>query len=258
MRTVLLVILVGLAVWALPLDPRQLSVGGLSAMGDFLVAALHPAVVDEGGLGVALLPVAAAALRGTMVFAVSSLGIAMIAAVPLGVLSATRLWQGRRGRRLCAAARVLSAAMRAVHELIWAIVLLAALGLSHAVGVVAIAIPYTGILARVLGALLDEAPDDTVAVLRAGGAGPWQAAALGLLPRVVPDWLACCFSRLECAMRSSAVLGFFGFPTLGYHIHAAAGHLHYREVWTFLYALLALIVAMDLWSGAIRRRLVPR
>ena len=32
--------------------------------------------------------------------------------------------------------------------------------------------------------------------------------------------------------------------------------LHYREVWTYLYALAALVITFDIWSGAIRRRLV--
>jgi phosphonate transport system permease protein len=63
------------------------------------------------------------------------------------------------------------------------------------------------------------------------------------------------FYRFECALRSSAVLGFFGYPTLGYYVAASAENLYYGEVWTYLYALFALIVVVEWWSGSIRRKI---
>jgi phosphonate transport system permease protein len=62
--------------------------------------------------------------------------------------------------------------------------------------------------------------------------------------------------RFECALRASAVLGFFGLPTIGFYLSASFENLHYREVWTFLYALIVLVVITDCWSAAMRRRLV--
>ena len=65
----------------------------------------------------------------------------------------------------------------------------------------------------------------------------------GLLPRALPDMCAYAFYRFECAVRSSAVLGFFGFPTLGYSIAQSFENLHYGEVWTYLYMLMVLVIA---------------
>jgi phosphonate transport system permease protein len=62
--------------------------------------------------------------------------------------------------------------------------------------------------------------------------------------------------RFECGLRSSAVMGFMGVLTLGYYIDASFENRHYHEVWTYLYALIALIVFFEKWSDAIRRRLV--
>ena len=56
-------------------------------------------------------------------------------------------------------------------------------------------------------------------------------------------------------MRSSAVMGFFGIMTLGYYLQPAFDEQHYREVWTYLYALILLIAAADWWSALVRRRL---
>ena len=60
----------------------------------------------------------------------------------------------------------------------------------------------------------------------------------------------------NAAMRSSAVLGFFGFQTIGYHLELSYKSLHYREVWTLLYALLIVVWALEIWSHALRRSAV--
>ena len=56
-------------------------------------------------------------------------------------------------------------------------------------------------------------------------------------------------------LRSAAVLGLFGFPTLGLYIRQSFASTSYGEVWTYLYALLGLVLAFEAWSGALRRRL---
>ena len=104
--------------------------------------------------------------------------------------------------------------------------------------------------------MIDEAPRDAAAALRAAGASPLQVFVFGLVPLALPDMFAYAFYRFECALRSSAVLGFFGFPTLGYYVAASFENLQYGEVWTYLYALFALVLLVEMWSGAIRRRMV--
>ena len=68
----------------------------------------------------------------------------------------------------------------------------------------------------------------------------------------MPDILAYSFYRFECALRSSAVLGFFGYPTLGFYIAASFENLYFGEVWTYLYTLFLLVALVDVWSGRIR------
>ena len=52
------------------------------------------------------------------------------------------------------------------------------------------------------------------------------------------------------------MLGFFGFPTLGYSIFQAFENLHFGEVWTYLYTLILLVIAVEMWSAALRTRFV--
>lgn len=250
---------------------------------EFAAAALRPALAYEGasipeGAPPLLLKALGGAWR-TVVFAAAAMGLALLAGLPLGILGSATFWASdplatgaasaargrlrRRARRilvppLFAGLRVLIALLRSIHELLWAVLLLAAFGLNTTSAVIAIAIPYAGTLAKIFSEMLDEAPRGSADALRALGASPTQVFLVGVLPRAAADMSAYAFYRFECAVRSSAVLGFFGFPTLGYYLSLSFENLHYREVWTYLYVLLALIVFLELWSSSLRRRLVVR
>ncbi len=265
------------AAWELELDPGDLipGAGGLEIAGEFFSRALSPALTYEADFvpeGAApLWRKALAASRTTVVFAAAAISLSVVFGLVLGFLASTAWWiddpacDERRiaclARRTLAPAvygvtRTLIAFLRSVHELLWAVLFLAALGRSNVTAVIAIAIPYTGTLAKVFSELIDEAPREAAAALRSAGASPLQVFVFGLLPQALPDMSAYAFYRFECALRSSAILGFFGYPTLGYYIAASFENLHYGEVWTYLYTLLILVAVVDVWSGALRRGFV--
>jgi len=266
------------AAGALHLDLCQLlpGPGGIEVAKDFFSRALSPAWTYESGAvieGAAPLPLKAlAAARQTVIFAAAAMSLAILIGLPLGFIASAAWWEqdpvlgeaGGRWRRsfvatgLHGGSRIFIALMRSIHELLWAVLFLAAFGLSHLSAVVAIAIPFGGTLAKVFSEMIDEAPRDSAEALRGVGASQIQVFLFGLLPRALPDFGAYTFYRFECALRSSAILGFFGFPTLGYYIAASFENLYYGEVWTYLYTLFLLVALTDWWSGALRRRLVAR
>ncbi len=231
--------------------------GGLRLAADFFGRAFSPALAfegsySEGGSCAVLLQALRAAVQ-TVVFAAAAVSLALVAGLALGFLGASAWWPDRRAALVTAPVRLLAALMRSVHELIWAVLLLAAFGTDPLVAVIAIAIPYAGTLAKVCAEMIDEAPRDAAGALTAAGATPLQGFLVGLLPRAAPDLAAYTFYRFECALRSAAVLGFFGFPTLGYYLSVSFENLHYGEVWTYLYVLFVLVLAVDWWSGRLRR-----
>jgi phosphonate transport system permease protein len=266
-RLVLLLIAVaGLwAAWELALDPRGLAPdgGGLRLAGRFLAAAASPALTYEAPFvpeGTEPLAVKIARAAGaTVVFAAAATSLSLAAGAAMALL-ASRAWWSHDGRRRGPFAnaaygftRAVIALSRSVHELLWAVLFLAAMGLTPLAAVVAIAIPYSGVFAKVFSEMLDEAPRDTAEALRDAGASPLRAFLFGLVPRALPDMTGYAFYRFECALRSAAVLGFFGIPTLGYYVHQSFANAHYHEVWSYLYALFVLVVTVDWWSGAVRR-----
>jgi len=254
------------------LIPRE---GGRSVLGLFFEGALSPAMTYEAASvppgTPPLIDKVFDAVWTTLLFAVAGMSLAMVLGLVFGFLGATSWWRdegdgsplGSGALRklmptLYGGVRVLIALMRSVHELLWAILFLVAFGLNNFSAVVAIAIPYGGTLAKVFSEMLDECPRESARSLRAIGAGPLKVFLFGLLPRALGDMSAYSFYRFECAVRSSAVLGFFGYPTIGYYLKLSAENVHYREVWTYLYALIALILLVELWSSRLRERIVIR
>ena len=270
-RRAVLVLLAVAGIWAaleLELGPRGLvpDAGGLRLVGKFIGAALTPALTYEAdfvpeGTSPLLLKIAAA-VATTVTFAAAATSLALVAGGALAFVASHRFWAGRAGSGrvlgpvVFGASRVVIAVSRSIHELLWAVLFLSAMGLTPLAAVVAIAIPYSGVFAKVFSEMLDEAPRDTADALRDAGASPVRAFLFGLVPRAMPDMTGYAFYRFECALRSAAVLGFFGIPTLGLYVQQSFANAHYHEVWSYLYAMFLLVVTVDGWSGAVRRGMV--
>ncbi|MGB0952265.1 MAG: PhnE/PtxC family ABC transporter permease [Planctomycetota bacterium] len=236
---------------------------GADLVKDFLAAAFRPAFTYEttGFLPENAPPFllkVAMGLWNTLVYAIAAISLAFVAGLGLGVLASASFWKARPAAfgMVRWPLRFLLTAMRSVHELLWALILLAALGLNPAAAVLAILIPYAGTLGKVFSEMLDENDGRPADALDQIGAAPLQVFLFGRLPRALPDIAAYTFYRFECAVRSSAVLGFFGFTTVGLYLKQSFENLHYREVWTYLYGLILVVLLLEAWSAQLRRRFV--
>ena len=151
------------------------------------------------------------------------------------------------------AVRALCIAVRSVHELFWALLLMQVLGIGAATGVLAIAIPYAGIFAKVFAEQAEEADPRPARALP-----PGTDAISRFLWAKVPLTLGAMWTyglyRLECGLRSSAVLGFVGLPTLGFQLDSFFKQGHYGAASAIMILYVVLIASLRLWM---RARLVP-
>ena len=142
--------------------------------------------------------------------------------------------------------RPFCAFIRSIHEIFWALIFLQGFGLTPVTGVLAIAIPYAGIFAKVYSEILEEAD---VSALRAVPHGTGHLATFFYVrvPDVYTHLKTYTLYRLECGLRSSAVLGFVGLPTLGFHLESAFKQGHYSEVSALLILFYLLIATIRIW-----------
>jgi len=145
------------------------------------------------------------------------------------------------------------AVVRAIHELFWALIFLQLFGLSPLTGILAIGIPYAGIIAKVYAEILEEADPGPLQAVPSGTG----RASLFLFVRLPDAWAhfrTYSLYRLECGLRSSAVLGFVGLPTLGFHLESAFKQGHYSEVAALLLLFYVIIASIRIW---VKKPLLP-
>lgn len=216
----------------------------------FFVAAAHPQ------LDAAFLRLAWRSSLTTLAYATLGTALALAIGVVVGPLVSQAWWRGRRRSWQVAwvVSRVALVIPRGVHEVIWGLFLLSVLGLDPLVAVLAIGIPFGAVTAKVFSEILDETDQRPYLALRAAGAGRLASLAYGLAPAAFPDLLSYGFYRFECAIRAAAILGLVGAGGVGFQIALSFQSLRYEEMWTFLYALVLLSGAADLWSATVRGR----
>jgi phosphonate transport system permease protein len=220
---------------------------GTAQFGRFAAAALSPA------LDAAFLGVLAGSVLVTVAYAAAGTALALALGAVGAVLVSRSTWGRRRAGWL--AARGLLAVPRGLHEAVWGLLLVNLLGLDPWVGVLAIALPYGAVTAKVVADLVDEVPRGAYRALRAAGAGRPVAALYGLLPPAAGGLLSWSVYRLECAVRSAVVLGMVGAGGLGYQLALSFASLRWEQVWSAVYALSLLCLVADTAGRAVRRRL---
>ncbi|MFT7620719.1 MAG: phosphonate transport system permease protein [Planctomycetota bacterium] len=266
----ILLVVTGICISGLDLFGDGRPEGGVSQLKDFAGAAFRPTMTSESDGLTNLWPGLLEAIETTIAVAFAAMSLAIVGGFVLGCLASEAFWETdfviTEDRRLRFSRKVLRpfillsvrsfmGLMRSVHELFWATLGVAIFGLSVTCGILALAIPYAATLGRIYAELIDETERDSAQALRDCGGSSLGVFAFGLLPRAASSMLSYTFYRFDCALRSSAILGFIGFPTLGLSIRNAVRYDYYHEAWTYLYILFFILIATEVVSGLMRRRI---
>lgn len=140
--------------------------------------------------------------------------------------------------------RISLAFMRAIHELFWALIFLQIFGLSTMSAILAIVIPYSATLAKVYSEILQE-NDTFIDELR--GKDRVSYFIYTKVPDALPHLISYTRYRFECAVRSSAILGFVGVTTLGYYLSSSFMQGTYNEVWVILILFYLILASIKYW-----------
>lgn len=229
----------------------------LAVMGGFLGQFFPP------NLGGDFLALVLKATLETLAMATAGSALAMLLAVPLGLvlthsLSVSRIGPGPErglGEALRALARFALLLLRGIPELVWALLLVRAFGLGPAAGVLALALTYGGMLGKVYAEILESGDTRPARVLLETGSGRLMAFFYGLLPGAAQELASYTIYRWECAVRASVIMGFVGAGGLGQLMDQSMKMLNGGEVSTILIVFLLLVLLADAISVFLRRLL---
>ena len=148
--------------------------------------------------------------------------------------------------------------MRAIPEIVIALILIFILGGGPIPAVLAIAFHTAGALGKLFSKSAENADLKPLEGLASTGASWAQQIWLGILPQVAPNWLSYALLRFEIHIRASAILGFVGSGGIGYDLKLALqwGGGKYDQVVAIFALLFLAIMTFDQLSSFARNRLV--
>lgn len=195
------------------------------------------------------------ALIETVNIAAVSTLIGALLAIVLSLLSTRGL---ARWPRLIPLFRRMADIMRAIPEIVIALVMIFVLGGGPVPAMIAIAFHTAGALGKLFSEVNENADLKPVDGLSSVGANWMQKMLLGVVPQVAPNWLSYALLRFEINIRASAILGFVGAGGLGYELKTAIqwGQGKYDDAAAMFILLILTIIFFDQVSSYYRDRLV--
>jgi phosphonate transport system permease protein len=225
----------------------------LKFLGDFFPPSLDPSFLKM------------IAMEAWKTIAIATVGIflALILAIPMTLISTRVLSISSLSGNmnllpfaLRQTIRLILIFMRSIPELIWALVFVRVVGLGPAAGVLAIALTYAGMLGKIYGEILESGNTDSSESLLRNGAGRLQTFFYAVLPQNLTELTSYTVYRWECAIRSSAVLGFVGAGGLGQQMDNSMRMFNGSEVATILIIFMILVALSDSFSYLLRKQIV--
>ena len=213
-------------------------------MGRFLAELLHPATGATF-----LFKVLMAALE---TLAMSALGTLLAAILGLALALPASKAHSQDSARWREPTRLLLNALRSTPELVWAALLLIAVGLGPFAGTLALGLHTSGVLGRLFAESLENAAPAPGFALRLRGVDETRVFLYATLPQVLPQLMSYTLYRWENNIRAAAVLGVVGAGGLGQLLAFHMGLFQMSETSTILLAMLALVAVVDALSYLIR------
>lgn len=198
----------------------------------------------------------AALARATWVtFQIATLGslLGALLALPLGLLAARNL---QAPRVLAWGARGVLDVARAIHTLVFGLVLVGIVGLGPTAGILAIALHSMGTYGKLYAESVETLDMAAVDAVRATGATPLQVFFHGVWPSVLPQFVSNHLYVWEFNIRDSTILGLIGAGGLGLLISEAVSLFQWSRLATLLLVVVALVMVFDALSRRIRQALL--
>jgi phosphonate transport system permease protein len=153
------------------------------------------------------------------------------------------------------AARSLCSVLRAVPDVVFALIFVTAVGLGPFPGVLALLFHNVGVMGKLWSEAIEEVDLGPVDALRVGGARRVQVVSHAVVPAILPQLVGLLLYRFDVNVRASLVLGLVGAGGIGFLINQSINLFEFDQMLTQILVVLVLIVVVDNLSAWVRRRL---
>jgi phosphonate transport system permease protein len=146
--------------------------------------------------------------------------------------------------------------VRALPDLLYALIFVAAVGIGPLPGILALIFFNIGVTAKLMSETVDGVDPGPIEAANAAGGNRTQVVRWAILPQVLPNYVAYSLYVFELNIRASAVLGIVGAGGIGNNINTARKFFQYDNLSVILIEIFVFVFVIELVSIWLRRRLV--
>jgi len=181
--------------------------------------------------------------------------LAAVLSVPIAYLAASNTTPGNGWR---AAARFAGVLARSLPDVVLAMVFVLMFSLGALPGILAIGIHSIGMISKMFADAIEQIDEGPRLAIRAAGGSRTQEFFSGILPQVLPSWVATVLHRNDINLRGSVVLGYVGVAGLGLEMSYAFKSLNYGLGLGIALVIFVLCVVMEIVSSVVRAWMLGR
>lgn len=152
--------------------------------------------------------------------------------------------------------RFLMTLSRSIHEIVWALIFVAAVGLGALPGILAIAMRSVGFISKITAEAIENIDPKPVEAIRAVGGNNFQVMFYGILPQIKTLVLGTIIFEWDINIRRSAIMGLVGAGGLGLTFFRQMAMYNYGGVTIVILAILSLVMLGEIVSHYARKAMV--
>ena len=192
----------------------------------------------------------------TIFLALMGTAISLVITLPLSFFGARNLMTGSAaGTMIYGATRTLFNVLRSVEVLIIAVMMVAVVGIGPFAGVIALAIHGIGALGKLYSEAIESIEPGPMEAVASTGATKLQVVMYGVLPQVVPQFVAFTIYRWDINVRMATIIGLVGGGGIGYILTQYIQVLQWRDAGTAIWLIAAVVMLMDYVSAVVREKI---
>jgi len=178
--------------------------------------------------------------------------IAIVLSIPLGLFSARNLAPNYFIYFFC---KTIVIFFRAIPEFIIAMILVIAIGFGAMPGVLALGIHTMGFLAKFYAEDIEHINKGPIDALKSSGATKNQIISFGVIPQILPAFVANNLYILDRNVRMATMLGIVGAGGIGYELQSSFRMFEYQRVSAIIILIFVTIFFIDHCSSFIRSKI---
>lgn len=188
----------------------------------------------------------------TIAIAIAATGLGVMLSFPIALLAASNL----SSAIISNVSKGIVAAIRVFPDLIILLMLTVAVGLGPFTVVLALIIGSVGMLAKLFAETIEVVDPRPLEALESVGATKLQVTRYGVMPQVLPSFIANTLYRNDINLRSALFLGMLAGGGIGYQLQLSLKTFEYQDAMAITLLILVVIALMEGVSNALRKRII--